>query len=71
MEAKYKNRSRNGLKNNHEYVVKFSKPSGAYVYDAHFIYDITEKEEIDIVLNYASEKSIKNNFDIKVLRLED
>lgn len=71
MEAKYINKSRNGLKNNHEYVVKFSRPMGYYVYNAHFIYDITEQEEVDIILNYASEKSIKNNFDIKILRLED
>lgn len=61
MEVRYKNKSRNGLKNNHSYVVNFTKPHGFYVYDAHFIYDITEQEEMDIVIQYASEISIRNN----------
>jgi hypothetical protein len=62
MQAKYKNKSRNGLIHGHEYVVMFTKPKGQYVYDCHIIFDVTEQEEMDLTINYASELSINNNF---------
>ena len=74
MEVKYKNHSRNGLTNNHEYVVKIFPPkSGTYVYTVQFIYDATAQEEMDKVMNYASMISIKHNFDFndKDLELEE
>lgn len=72
MEVKYKNHSRNGLVNNHEYVVKIYPPKNRiYVYNIQFLYDITSQEEMDIYMPYASMISIKNNFDFKELELED
>ena len=72
MEMKYKNHSRNGLTNNHEYVVKIYPPKhGIYVYNVHFLYDSTTQEEMDLIMNYASMISIKHNFDFKELELED
>ena len=60
MQAKYKNMSRNGLKNGNE-----------YIYDCNVVFDITTQEEMDLVINYASEISIKNNWNIDRLELED
>ena len=71
MQAKYKNKSRNGLKNGHEYVIKFSKTSGQYVYDCNIIYDVTEKEKMDLLVNYGSEISIKNNWEFDKLELDN
>lgn len=72
MQAKYKNKSRNGLKNNHEYIVNITKPSGHYyVYDCYVIFDVTEQEEMDIVLNFASEISLRNNFEFEKLELDN
>lgn len=71
MQAKYKNKSRNGLNNGHEYVVNFTKPTGQYIYDCNIVFDITTQEEMDIVINYGSEISIKNNWSIDRLELED
>ena len=40
MQAKYKNKSRNGLRNGHEYIIQISKPTGHYyVYDCHVIFE--------------------------------
>ena len=72
MEVKYKNHSRNGLINNHEYVVKIFPPkSGIYVYTIHFIYDATAQEEMDLVMNYASKISIEHNFEFDKLEIEE
>lgn len=72
MEIKYIQKTRNGLKNNHNYVVKIFPPkTRKYVYDVLFLYDITEQEEMDITLNYASIISLKNNFIFDKLELED
>lgn len=71
MQAKYKNRSMCGLKNGHEYIVKFSKSIREYVYNCHIVFDITEQEETDIIMKYASEISIKNNWDIDKLELDN
>lgn len=72
MEMKYIQKTRNGLKNNHSYVVKILPPkTRKYVYDVLFLYDITEQEEMDITLNYASIISLKNNFIFDKLELED
>ena len=47
MQAKYKNKSRNGLRNGHEYIIKISKPTGHYyVYDCHVIFGVTKQEEM-------------------------
>lgn len=71
MELKYKNHSRNGLKNNHKYVVKIYPPSkGIYVYNIEFIYDITDQEEMELWLQYASKISINNNFDYEKFETE-
>lgn len=70
MQAKYKNKSRNGLRNGHEYIIQTSKPTGHYyVYDCHVIFDVTEQEEMDILLNFASEISLRNNFEFDKLEL--
>ena len=72
MEVKYIQKTRNGLKNNHSYVVKIFPPkTRKYVYDVLFLYDITEQEEMDLTLNYASIISLKNNFIFDKLELED
>lgn len=71
MQAKYKDKSRNGLKNGHEYIVKFSKPTGQYVYDCNVIFDVTEKEDMNILLKYASQISIQYSWDIDKLEMED
>ena len=64
MNVKYTQKTRNGLINNHEYIVKVFPPkSGTYVYIVQFIYDVTLQEEMDKVMNYASMISIKHNFD--------
>ena len=72
MKVKYKNKSRNGLRNGHEYIIKISKPTGHYyVYDCHVIFDATKQEEIDILLNFASEISLRNNFEFDKLELDN
>lgn len=72
MEMKYKNHSRNGLTNNHEYVVKVFPPKNkVYVYNIQFLYDATTQEEMDLVIPYASIISIKHNFDFKEMEIED
>ena len=72
MELKYIGKTRNGLKNNHSYVVKIFPPTTRkYVYDIHFIYDITDQEELDFIMNYASMISIKYNFKFDKIELED
>lgn len=70
MQAKYKDKSRNGLKNGHEYVVKFFKPTGQYVYDCNVIFDITENEDMNVLLKYASQISIQYSWDIDKLEME-
>lgn len=70
MQAKYKDKSRNGLKNGHEYIVKFSKPTGQYVYDCNVIFDITENEDMNVLLKYASQISIQYSWDIDKLEME-
>ena len=72
MEVKYKNRSKNGLINNHEYVIKIYPPKNkVYVYTIHFLFDITEHEEMDLELTYASQISIKHNFEYDKLEIEE
>jgi hypothetical protein len=72
MELKYKNHSRNGLKNNHEYVVRIYPPRNKiYCYTVHFVYDITEQEEMDMEMTFASQISLKNNFEFNKLELEE
>lgn len=72
MELKYIQKTKNGLTNNHEYVVKIFPPKNKiYVYTIQFLYDITEQEEMDITLNYASQISIKHNFTFDKLELEE
>ena len=64
MELKYKNHSRNGLKNNHVYVAKIFPPKNKlYVYTIQFLFDATDQEEMDLELTYASQISINQNFD--------
>ena len=72
MELKYIQKTRNGLTNNHKYVVKvFSPKNKLYVYTVQFLFDITEQEEMDLVLEYASQISLKHNFQFNSLELED
>ena len=71
MQVMYRNRSRNGLIETHEYIVQFGKPPGQYVYDCHIIFDVTTQEEMDLTLNFASEISIRNNFVFDKLEIEE
>ena len=72
MELKYIQKTKNGLTNNHEYVVKIFPPKNKiYVYTIQFLYDITDQEEMNLELNYASQISIKHNFSFKELELEE
>lgn len=72
MELKYIQKTLNGLKNNHSYVVKIFPPKNKiYVYTVQFLYDITDQEEMDLVLEYASQISLKHNFQFDKLELED
>ena len=72
MELKYIQKTRNGLTNNHSYVVKVFPPKNKiYCYTVQFLYDITDQEEMDLVLEYASQISLKHNFQFKKLELEE
>lgn len=72
MQVKYINKSMNGLINGHEYVVRVFEPKGHnYTYEVNFIFDITTQEEMDKVMNYASEVSLRQNFKFDRLELED
>ena len=72
MQAKYKNKSRNGLRNGHEYIIQISKPTGHYyVYDCHVIFDVTKQEEMNLWIYYVSEISIKNNWEFDKLELDN
>ena len=72
MELKYIQKTRNGLTNGHEYVAKVFPPKNKiYCYTIQFLYDITEQEEMDLVLEYASQISIKHNFQFDKLELEE
>lgn len=72
MELKYKNYSRNGLINNHEYVVKIYSPKNKiYVYTVQFLFDVTEQEEMDMEMTFASQTSLKHNFEFNELELEE
>lgn len=72
MELKYKNHSKNGLKNNHEYVVKIFPPKNKiYCYTVQFVYDITEQEDVDLEMTFASQISLKHNFEFDKLELEE
>lgn len=71
MQAKYINKTMNGLTKNHEYVIMLKEPSKRiYVYDCHIIFDATKKEEMDMWISYASEKSIKRNWEYDKLEFE-
>lgn len=71
MEMTYKNKSRNRLKNNHKYLCDISPPShGDYTYLVHFYYDCTIEEDVNIWLPYASEISLRNNFEFDRLEIE-
>ena len=64
MELKYIQKTRNGLKNGHKYVANIYPPKNKiYVYNVHFLFDITEQEEMDLTINYASMISLKHNFE--------
>lgn len=71
MNVKYTQKTRNGLINNHTYVIKIFPPKhGTYVYTIYFLYDSTAQTEMDLVMNYASMISIKHNFDFNENELE-
>lgn len=72
MQAKYIGKTNKWLKHNNEYIVKFTEPKGhCYVYDCHIIFDIKEQEDMDVFLNYASEISIKQNWEYNRLELDN
>ena len=57
MELKYKNHSRNGLKNNHVYVAKIFPPKNKlYLYTIQFLFDATNQEEIDLELRFCKKR---------------
>ena len=52
----------------------FNKYAGTcdyYVYDCHVIFDVTKQEEMNLWMNYASEISIKNNWEFDKLELDN
>lgn len=71
MQAKYKGKNIKELKTEHEYIVKFTKPEKQYVYNCIALFDLTENKEVHTVINYASQISIKNNWDIDRLEIEN
>ena len=72
MELKYIQKTRNGLINNHKYVVNIYPPKNKiYVYTIHFLFDITNQEEMDLEMNYASKISIGHNFEFDKLEIEE
>lgn len=71
MEALYKDKTRNGLIKGHKYIVEFSKRPKQYVYDCYVKFDIDTKEEMNVLLKFASQISIKNSFDIDKLELDN
>lgn len=71
MQAKYINKTMNGLTKGHEYVIMFREPSKKiYTYECHIIFDVTKQEEMDKWIPYASEKSIERNWKYDRLEME-
>lgn len=70
MQAKYISNKIKTLKKNHVYELYFSKKAKSYVYDCIVERDLTDDKSIGLYLQFASEISIKNYFDIKKLELE-
>jgi len=58
--AKYIGKTLCGFINSHEYLIKIGKDEYCYG-----IVDITEDEDTTAYITYASEKSVKRNWDIK------
>lgn len=73
MQVRYIGKSRNGLTKDHIYEITIKKELKSYVYDIYVWRDTThnKEEEIDKVFNYASEISIKQNWKIERIELED
>lgn len=72
MQVKYINKSMYGIDKDNEYIVLFKEPSkGIYTYTAHFIYNVTKQEEMDLFMPYASMKSIERNFKYKKWEIEE
>lgn len=71
MQAKYQNKTMNGLTKGHEYIIMLREPSKKiYVYDCHIIFNVTKQEEMDMWMPYASEKSIQRNWKYSKLEFE-
>jgi hypothetical protein len=71
MQLKYKGKTKNGLIHDHEYIAIFTKPTRQYVYTCNILFDVTTQEEIDVVLYYASQISIEQNFDYDELEIDN
>lgn len=61
--AKYNGKTMCGFENSHEYIINIYK--NLYGYQVNGLYDITDQGNSSAYLIYASEKSIRNNWDIK------
>ena len=61
--AKYKGKTLLGFVNSHEYLIKIGRDDYCYVVEG--VVDITDGEDSTAYNRYASEKSIRRNWDIK------
>ena len=61
--AKYIGKTMLGFVKSHEYLIKIGKDN--YCYGIEGITDLTEDEDTTAYITYASEKSIRMNWDIK------
>lgn len=74
MQVRYIGKSRNCLVKDHVYEISIKKELKSYVYDLYVWRDVTHadnQEDIDKVINYASEISILQNWKMKEVKLED
>jgi uncharacterized cupin superfamily protein len=61
--AKYIGKTMLGFKSSHEYLIKIGKDE--YCYGIEGVVDLTEDEDTTAYITYASEKSIRQNWEIK------
>lgn len=61
--AKYKGKTLLGFINSHEYLIKIGKDE--YCYGVEGVVDLTENEDSSAYITYASEISIRQNWEIK------
>lgn len=70
MECKYTGQNIRDLIKGHEYTINITKPKSVYTYQIDILYDITLQQEVDYSINYSSELSIKQNWNIDKVEID-